>query len=106
MDKDLKLFYLLKIKKKIRWIIENGEISKNELLMYLEICIEICNMLEKRFYKKVNEEREDFKNIQAAVLYNDYFNALEYTVIKIKELDDSEKTHLVQNKKLKQLIQF
>lgn len=72
---------------KLQWTLNNNEAIRNDLLMYLEICIDICNLLEKRYYKAVEEERNIFQLIQASILEKDYLNALEFTKLKIKELD-------------------
>ncbi len=93
MEKELIEFYLKKISLKLQWILNNNDAIRNEILIYIEICIDICNLLEKRYYRAVNEERETFQNIQATILEKDYFNALEYTNIKIKELE-MQKAHI------------
>lgn len=87
LEKELVQFYLNRISMKLQWILNNNETIRNDLLMYLEICIDICNLLEKRYYKTVREERNIFQLIQVAILERDYLNALEFVKLKIKELD-------------------
>lgn len=87
LEKELVQFYLNRISMKLQWTLNNNEAIRNDLLMYLEICIDICNLLEKRYYKTVGKERNIFQLIQASILEKDYLNALEFTKLKIKELD-------------------
>ena len=86
MEKDLKLFYFKKIKSKIKWIIQNNETMRNDLLMYLEICIEVCNLLEDKFKQNTGRDKDIFQQIQNCVLLNHYFEAYEFITIKEKEL--------------------
>lgn len=90
MDKDLILFYLLKIEGKAKvYFLQSSEAARNDLLMYLEICIEVCNMLEKSFYKKVDAERRLFQDIQGNVLVKDIGSVLNMISGKKKELESS-----------------
>lgn len=87
MEKDLILYYLKKIEKKVKLYFLNGnETLRNDLLMYLEICIEVCNMLERKFYKNVNKERMLFQDIQSSVLLRDMGSVLNFILDKKKEL--------------------
>lgn len=93
MDRDTKLFYLLKIKNKLDFKIQNSNnyLFNNELIKYLEICIDICNLLEKRYFGNVKDIRDLFLLIQATIKNKDFYNARELVKIKIKELESSGK---------------
>lgn len=88
MDKDLVLFYLKKIEEKIKiCMLNTNETLRNDLLMYLELCIEVCNLIKKRFCKDVSIYKNIFDEIQAEVLLKDFNEALKIVLDKKKELE-------------------
>lgn len=92
MDKDLVLFYLKKIEEKIKiCMLNTNETLRNDLLMYLELCIEVCNLIKKRFYKDVSVYKNIFDEIQAEVLLKDFNKAFNIISSKKKELGYSGK---------------
>ena len=66
---------------------------KNDLLLYLEICIELCNMLEKRFFRNVLMEKEFFQDLQAKILLNNVENVFGIIANKKRELESSGTAH-------------
>lgn len=87
MDKDLVLFYLKKIEEKIKICALNAnEALRNDLLMYLEMCIEVCNLIKRRFYRDVSIYKNMFDEIQAQILLKDFKEGLKIVLDKKKEL--------------------
>lgn len=93
MDKETKLFYLSKIKTKLNYKLQNPNnyLYVSEILKYLEICTDICELLERKFLENTREIRNLFEMIKVIVKQKDYLNAKELVEIKIKELDASGK---------------
>lgn len=92
MDKDLVLFYLRKVEEKVKICMLNvNEALRNDLLMYLEMCIEICNLIKKRFYRDVSKYKSIFDEIQSQILLKDFNGALKIVLNKKKELEHSGK---------------
>lgn len=87
MDKDLVLFYLKKIEEKIKiCALNTNEALRNDLLMYLEMCIEVCNLIKRRFYRDVSKYKSMFDEIQSQILLKDFNEGLKIVLDKKKEL--------------------
>lgn len=87
MDKDLVLFYLKKIEKKIKiCTLNTNETLRNDLLIYLEMCIEVCNLIKRRFYRDVSKYKSMFDEIQSQILLKDFNEGLNIVLDKKKEL--------------------
>ena len=94
MEKDLIMYYLSKIENKVKiYSLRKTEALKNDLLLYLEICIELCNMLEKRFFRNVLMEKEFFQDLQAKILLNNVENVFGIIANKKRELESSDTAH-------------
>lgn len=88
MEKEVILFYLKSIKDKLKFMINETDVIKNEVLLYIEKIIDILNMLSEKYLDNTEDTKKTFEQIQSTILLNDYASALEFTLIKMKELDD------------------
>lgn len=94
MDKETRLFYLTKIRNKLQFKLQNlrksdNYLMTNEIIKYIEMCIDICDLIERKYFENLKEVKNFFSLVQATVMQKDYYNAKELVEIKIKELEQS-----------------
>lgn len=94
MDKETRLFYLTKIRNKLQFKLQylyepDNYLMTNEIIKYIEMCIDICDLIERKYFENLKEVKNFFNLVQATVMQKDYYNAKELVEIKIKELEQS-----------------